>query len=188
MPPRRVRDHDVTEAQPAALLLSRSGGGGQLLGHWTAGRADGATHQRQDLGHPQQRGRWTVTVTASNATGGVARASFPWTVVKAGDASAARLAREASRALGAHRLRDRWGRVGVQLRLRVKARSVRSTRLAYTATGLPAGLGIDRHTGVISGRPRTPGSRTVRVRVTDGRGHAITISFRWTIQPARVVA
>jgi hypothetical protein len=55
MPPRRVRDHDVTEAQPAALLLSRSGGGGQLLGHWTAGRADGATHQRQDLGHPQQR-------------------------------------------------------------------------------------------------------------------------------------
>ncbi|MGH2867745.1 MAG: Ig domain-containing protein, partial [Solirubrobacteraceae bacterium] len=136
-------------------------------------------------GTPRSVGRWTVTVTARNGAGGASTASFTWTVAKAssGAARAAR-ARGAALKLSAHRLGHRLARVGVQLRFGIRTRHVTGTPLAYTATGLPAGVGIDRHTGVISGRPQAPGSRTVRVRVTDRRGRATTLTFRWTIRPA----
>jgi subtilase family serine protease len=171
----------------ASLQLSSSAAPGAAVSYSATGLPKGLTVQRTSgriSGTPRSVGRWTVTVIASNATGGAAQASFTWTVVKGSAAGAARQARAASRALGAHRVRSRGGRVGVQLHLRVTTGPAPGSRLAYTATGLPAGLGIDRHTGVISGRPRAPGSRTVRVRVSDRRGHSTTLTFRWTIRPA----
>jgi hypothetical protein len=53
--------------------------------------------------------------------------------------------------------------------------------LAYTATGLPAGLSINSGTGLITGTPTTAGSSTVTVTATDTTGAAGSTSFTWTI-------
>jgi subtilase family serine protease len=80
--------------------------------------------------------------------------------------------------------RIRSGRVGVAVRLRVRASDRHGLKLIYTAAGLPRGLAINRRTGLISGRPRAAGSKTVRVRVADGRGGVATVAFRWVIRSA----
>ncbi|MBV1854339.1 putative Ig domain-containing protein [Catellatospora tritici] len=55
--------------------------------------------------------------------------------------------------------------------------------IAYSATGLPAGLSIDPGTGVISGAPTTAATTTVTVTATSS---TITdqATFTWTITPA----
>jgi beta-glucosidase len=54
--------------------------------------------------------------------------------------------------------------------------------LAYSATGLPAGLSISS-AGVISGTPTTNGTSTVTVTATDGNGASAAQSFVWTVSP-----
>jgi hypothetical protein len=78
---------------------------------------------------------------------------------------------------------DRSGRVGTEASVHLKGHDAAGLRLKFTAADLPAGLTINHRTGVISGTPRRPGSRTVRVRATDARGGAATVVFRWTIAP-----
>jgi hypothetical protein len=56
--------------------------------------------------------------------------------------------------------------------------------LSYTATGLPAGLGINSSTGLISGTPTAAGTSTVAVTATDTTGAAGSATFTWTISPA----
>lgn len=51
--------------------------------------------------------------------------------------------------------------------------------LRYTASGLPAGLGIST-TGLISGKPTTAGTSNVSVGVSDGIV-TTTVSFQWTV-------
>jgi len=80
------------------------------------------------------------------------------------------------------RLGNRWGRVGTKVFVRVQARDRAGLKLTFTADKLPAGLTINRRTGVISGTLRRAGSRTVRVQATDPRGSSATVSFRWTIR------
>lgn len=53
--------------------------------------------------------------------------------------------------------------------------------LAYGATGLPAGLGVDSGTGAITGTPAQPGSSSVTVTATDGSGHSGSASFTWDV-------
>ncbi len=55
--------------------------------------------------------------------------------------------------------------------------------LAYTASGLPAGLSINS-TGVISGTPTTAGTSTVTVTATDTTGASGSATFTWTISGA----
>ncbi len=50
-----------------------------------------------------------------------------------------------------------------------------------TATGLPAGLGINPTTGVITGTPTTAGSNTVVITAKDAAGATGTTTFTWTI-------
>jgi Putative Ig domain/Subtilase family/Pro-kumamolisin, activation domain len=88
---------------------------------------------------------------------------------------------KASHAVTLRRPPNRSGRVGVMVDFRVSARDLRGLKLAYSATGLPAGLAINRRTGLISGVPWRVGSRTVRVRAADARGNAAAATFRWTI-------
>jgi subtilase family serine protease len=80
------------------------------------------------------------------------------------------------------RVTDRPGRVGTRVEVRVQARDADGLPLTFTAADLPAGLTINQRTGLISGTPRRAGSRTVRVRATDGRGGSATLVFRWTIR------
>ena len=58
--------------------------------------------------------------------------------------------------------------------------------LAYSATGLPAGLTLAPTTGVVSGTPTAAGTSAVTVTVTDNGSPALTASttFDWTIAAA----
>jgi Putative Ig domain len=55
--------------------------------------------------------------------------------------------------------------------------------LAYTATGLPAGLSISS-SGLITGTPTTAGTSQVTVTVADTTGASGSASFSWTISAA----
>lgn len=86
----------------------------------------------------------------------------------------------------AHRAR-RTVRLGRRVRVRLRARDRAGLRLRYSARRLPAGLRINRLTGVISGRARRAGRRVSTIRARDARGDAETIVIRWTvIRPRRV--
>ncbi|MGW5049866.1 Ig domain-containing protein [Actinokineospora sp. NPDC004072] len=51
----------------------------------------------------------------------------------------------------------------------------------FAATGLPAGLGINPSTGLISGTPTTWANYHPRVTVTDSSGASVSQSFYWFI-------
>jgi uncharacterized delta-60 repeat protein len=55
--------------------------------------------------------------------------------------------------------------------------------LEYAATGLPAGLGIERLGGRIVGALEHSGVHTVEVTATDPFGERATQSFTWTVDP-----
>ena len=55
--------------------------------------------------------------------------------------------------------------------------------LAYSATGLPAGLSINSSSGLISGTPTTAGTSSVAVTARDTTGASGTASFSWTVSP-----
>jgi hypothetical protein len=79
------------------------------------------------------------------------------------------------------RLGNRSGRVGTKVRVLVRAHDAGGLQLTFTAARLPTGLTINHRTGLISGTPRRPGSRDVRVVAVDARGGSSTVGFRWTI-------
>lgn len=57
---------------------------------------------------------------------------------------------------------------------------------AWSVTGLPAGLSIDRASGTISGTPTTAGTSSVTLTVTDASTPAksASASLTWTVNPA----
>lgn len=73
------------------------------------------------------------------------------------------------------------GRLG-RVRLAVHATdSARGARLRYAASGLPAGLRIDRATGVITGRATRFGDYLVTVTAADRDGATGSASFTWDV-------
>ncbi|MEV7415930.1 putative Ig domain-containing protein [Streptomyces sp. NPDC089919] len=52
---------------------------------------------------------------------------------------------------------------------------------AWSATGLPAGLGVDSSSGTVTGSPTSAGTSQVTLTATDATGAAGSVSFAWTV-------
>ena len=74
--------------------------------------------------------------------------------------------------------------VGTAASLQISASDSAGGTLSYAATGLPAGLSINRTTGLISGTPTTTGTSNVTVTATDSTGPSGSAQFTWTIASA----
>jgi hypothetical protein len=116
-------------------------------------------------------GTSTVTVTGTDSTGPTGSATFTWTVGSTAP-NTVTVTNPGSEA----------GTVGTAASVQVTATdSASGQTLAYSATGLPAGLSISSATGIISGTPTTAGTSSVTVTATDGTGASGTATFGWTI-------
>jgi subtilase family serine protease len=73
----------------------------------------------------------------------------------------------------------RTGTVGTPASLQISGTDSAGNALTYTATGLPAGLGISS-SGLISGTPTTAGTSSVTVTASSGTASGST-SFSWTV-------
>jgi len=73
------------------------------------------------------------------------------------------------------------GTQGTAVSLGISASDADGDTLAYSATGLPAGLNINASTGVISGTPSTVANYSTTVTVSDGKGGSAAASFAWNI-------
>lgn len=75
---------------------------------------------------------------------------------------------------------------GTPVSLQVHAIDSDGGALAYTASGLPAGLSINQGSGLITGTPTTAGTTNVTVIAIDASGPSNSTSFTWTINPANI--
>ena len=123
-------------------------------------------------GTPTTNGTTTVAVTAKDGNGAYATQSFVWTVSPGTNANTVTVTTPA----------NQTSTVGTAASLQIGATdSASGQSLAYTATGLPAGLSINSSTGLISGTPTTTGTSTVTVTATDSTGASGSTSFTWTV-------
>jgi len=76
---------------------------------------------------------------------------------------------------------DRVHKIGDSVSATVNATGAAGLVLTYSASGLPAGVSIDRSTGVISGTTTTEQATTVVVTVTDELGKSGTVNFEWQV-------
>jgi hypothetical protein len=74
------------------------------------------------------------------------------------------------------------GYTGEAVSLNLTSKAPAGATLAFSATGLPAGLSINPSTGAITGTPTVTGSFNVTVSVTDSISTA-NQSFTWTLAP-----
>jgi len=122
-------------------------------------------------GTPTAAGTSDVTVTATDSTGASGSASFTWTVASA-----------VGNTVTVTNPGSQSGTVGTAASLQVSASdSASGQTLAYSATGLPAGLSISSSTGLISGTPTTAATSDVTVTATDSTGASGSASFTWTV-------
>jgi hypothetical protein len=76
---------------------------------------------------------------------------------------------------------SRTNNVGDNVNVPIVGTSSAGNPLAWTQTGLPAGLTIDATTGTVTGTPTTPGTSGVTVTAQDQTGAKKSVSFNWTI-------
>jgi serine protease len=109
-----------------------------------------------------------VTIVVTDSSGGMGSVRFEWTVrspVVVGHVGTHVTVRE-------HRAS-----------LRIRAHDTRHLRLSFSARGLPRGLSVNRHTGVISGRVTAlRGTYRVTVTVTDALGVRTSVQFSWRVR------
>ncbi|MFG2621259.1 putative Ig domain-containing protein [Streptomyces sp. NPDC048507] len=120
-------------------------------------------------GTPTAAGTSSVTLTATDAAGKQGSTTFSWTVTLPGT--------------GAPVLSDPGAQsayVGRPYSLRLQATGG-TKPYAFGATGLPAGLTIDRSTGVVSGTATAWGFRNATLTVTDASGRKSTVTTTFTV-------
>jgi hypothetical protein len=71
--------------------------------------------------------------------------------------------------------------VGATVSLAIQGSSTAGNPLAWSATGLPAGLNIGPSTGTVTGTPTTANVYGVTVTATDQAGASKSVAFNWTI-------
>jgi hypothetical protein len=187
-PPSQNSDTTTNES----LQLSATSSAGTAVGYGAAdlppGRAlDPATGEIS--GTPTAAGSWTVTVSATDASGSVGDADFNWVVTGLTSPMSATSPAPTSTAPTANapvstvtvtQPAAQSGSVGGSQRLQIEATDGGGLALTYRAVGLPAGLSINPRTGLISGKLSRPVKVTVAVRVSEGRRSSSTTGFRWT--------
>jgi hypothetical protein len=127
-------------------------------------------------GTPTAPGAFTLTVTATDATGARGSASFTISISPASTVTVTNPGAQS-------------GTVGTAVTLQLSATdSAPGQTLTWSATGLPPGLSISGTStsgstgaGLISGTPTTSGNFTVTVTATDGTGASGSATFGWTI-------
>jgi len=122
-------------------------------------------------------GLYNVTVTVNDGNGDTASQSFVWTIANT----------EQGPWLASPGMQS--NEIGNQVSLQLYGGSPDGNPLTYSATGLPAGLGIDATTGLISGTVQGPNqSYSVTVSVTDNILTAQQ-TFTWQVgQPTVILA
>jgi subtilase family serine protease len=128
----------------------------------------------QISGTPTPDGSGSITVTATDGTGSVGSTSFFYTVnTVVGVTSPGS---------------QSWTQdVSISPVAVTASDTDSSQQLTYGATGLPAGLTIDRTSGVISGSPTQDGSGSITVTATDGTGSAGSTTFSYTVATGIIV-
>ena len=162
-----------TVGTSASLQISASdSASGAQLTYGAAGLPAGLginSSTGQISGSPTYVGSYSVTVTASDTTGAQGSASFPWTITTNNKVTVTSPGPQTTA-------------VGTGVSLPISASdSPAGPTLTYSATGLPANLGINSSSGVISGTPTTAGNYTVQVTVIDSTGAQGSTSFAWTV-------
>jgi len=79
---------------------------------------------------------------------------------------------------------SKTGTVGSSVSLQLAATSSGGYLITYFAQGLPPGLTLNSHTGLISGSLSTAGTFNVTVAAEDETGVLRAASFTWTVSPA----
>src|SRR5207237_436413 len=115
---------------------------------------------------------YTVTVSTDDGTLS-ANQTFTWTVNTANHAPLVTSPGDQSAV------------AGTDVSLPISASDAYNDSVSYSASGLPAGLGIDAATGVISGTLATTADAaspyTTTVTISDG-SHSSSQSFSWAVQ------
>jgi hypothetical protein len=139
-----------------------------------------------DAGDAQtNNGSYTVVVTATTSDGEAGSTSFPWTVTATGSSS--------SHGPWIINPGSQSNVEGNGVSLQVSAGDPVGHSLTFSATGLPAGLGINNH-GLIAGTidygdaQTSDGNYSVTVTVT-GWGDQASATFAWTVadEPPSIV-
>ncbi|MEM8514010.1 VCBS repeat-containing protein, partial [Massilia sp. MP_M2] len=141
----------------------------------------------QITGTPTTPGNYSVTLSAADGNGGNASTSFPWTVAAA--------ANNGPTTVGTLSTETANDAQSVSITTAGVFSDADGDTLAFSASGLPAGLTIDAATGVITGTlvsgasSAAPGGvYTITVSASDGRGGLASQAFTLTVANVAPIA
>ncbi|MFC7304662.1 putative Ig domain-containing protein [Streptomyces monticola] len=166
-----VSDQHTAIGQRAELKNSAEGGTAPYT--WSAtGLPAGLSIDKSTgtvVGSTSTAGTSKVTLTATDSAGKSGSTTFTWTVGDTGGG-----------ALSLQNPGSQTVYIGKPVALSLTASGGTGSR-TFSATGLPAGLSLDKATGRISGTPTTWGTKNSRITVTDGTGKSASTDVTWFV-------